>query len=115
MSPEEYAALDATELAALVRRGEATALELAEAAIERIEALNGELNAVSRAKTTIRRERRLPRWTDVYPLAGVPFLAKDVNIDVKGLHLTWSCRWLEGTACRANAMRRSRRAGAPPD
>src|SRR3984893_7612390 len=28
------------------------------------------------------------------PLAGVPFLAKDINIDVAGLHLTASCRWL---------------------
>ena len=95
MSPEEYAALDATELAALVRRGEATAVELAEAAIERIEALNGELNAVTERSYDSARtaaasmDRRLP-------LAGVPFLAKDVNIDVKGLHLTHSCRWLEG-------------------
>jgi amidase len=30
------------------------------------------------------------------PLAGVPFLAKDMNIDVAGLHLTASCRWLAG-------------------
>jgi amidase len=30
------------------------------------------------------------------PLAGVPFLAKDMNIEVAGLHLTSSCRWLAG-------------------
>ena len=29
------------------------------------------------------------------PLGGVPFLAKDMNIEVAGLHLTASCRWLK--------------------
>src|SRR5690606_9857222 len=38
--------LDATESAALVRRGEVTPLELVDAAIERIERLDPELNAV---------------------------------------------------------------------
>jgi amidase len=87
--------MDGTALAALVQRGEATAPELAEAAIERIEAINGELNAVVERSFELARaaaattDRRLP-------LAGVPFLAKDVNIEVEGLHLTHSCRWLGG-------------------
>jgi amidase len=95
MRPEHYAELDAMALAGLVQRGEITALEAAEAAIERIESLNGELNAVierdydSARAAAVSTDRGLP-------LAGVPFLAKDVNIEVKGLHLTWSCRWLEG-------------------
>ena len=38
--------LDATAQADLVRSGEVTSQELVEGAIERIEALNGELNAV---------------------------------------------------------------------
>ncbi len=38
--------MDATDQAALVRSGEATAFELAEAAIERIEAFDGPINAV---------------------------------------------------------------------
>jgi amidase len=94
MRPEEYAACDATALAGLVQRGEMSALEVAEAAIERIESLNVELNAVverdydSARLAAVSTDRSLP-------LAGVPFLAKDVNIEVKGLHLTWSCRWLE--------------------
>ncbi|MDE0668647.1 MAG: amidase [bacterium] len=42
----DYVARDAVGLAALVRAGEVTARELAEAAIRRIESRNGELNAV---------------------------------------------------------------------
>jgi len=93
MKPEEYSALDGTALAALVQRGEVSALELLDAAIERIEALNPILNAVveldydSAHAAAASTDRRLP-------LAGVPFLAKDMNIEVKGLHLTSSCRWL---------------------
>jgi amidase len=93
MRAEDYIAFDAAGLAALVHRREITPEELAEAAIERIEALNGRLNAV------IERDyaggRAAARASDLAaPLAGVPFLAKDMNIEVAGLHLTSSCRWL---------------------
>jgi amidase len=94
MRPQDYAALDATALAELVQRGEVSAQEVTEAAVERIEALNNELNAVverdydAALAAAASMDRRLP-------LAGVPFLAKDVNIEVRGLHLTWSCRWLK--------------------
>ena len=43
---EDLAPLDATAQAELVRNGEASPLELVDAAIERIEASNGEINAV---------------------------------------------------------------------
>lgn len=93
MQPDEYTEFDATGLADLIHRGEITPLELAEAAIDRIESLNGQLNAVV--------ERAYPAARDAarsvdrrLPLAGVPFLAKDMNIEVAGLHLTASCRWL---------------------
>jgi amidase len=95
MRPEEYAAFDATGLAALVHRGDVTPQELTEAAIERIDALNGRLNAV--VETGYAAARAAARVMHPgAPLAGVPFLAKDMNIDVAGLHLTSSCRWLEG-------------------
>src|ERR1700691_4756304 len=95
MQPEEYMQFDAVGLAELVHRGEATPLELAEAAIERIEALNPQLNAV--VETDFESVRAAASSMDLtVPLAGVPFLAKDVNIEVAGLHLPSSCRWLEG-------------------
>jgi amidase len=95
MRPEEYVAFDATGLAALIHRREVTPLELTEAAIERIEALNPRLNAV--VERDYGRARGAAAAMDsTAPLAGVPFLAKDINIEVAGLHLTSSCRWLEG-------------------
>jgi amidase len=93
MHADEYAAFDATALAELVRRGEVTPAALTEAAILRIEAANGRLNAVvERAYDGAR--AAAPLIDTQAPLAGVPFLAKDMNIDVAGLHLTSSCRWL---------------------
>jgi amidase len=94
MRAEDYIACDATALAELVQRGEVSALEVTEAAIERIEALNGALNAI------VERDYEAARQAGAAAdrrarLSGVPFLAKDVNIEVKGLHLTWSCRWLK--------------------
>ncbi|MDB6082821.1 MAG: Amidase [Gammaproteobacteria bacterium] len=95
MRPDEYTAFDATALADLVHRGEVTPSVLAEAAIKRIEALNPQLNAV--VEPAFELARSAARHTDLRaPLAGVPFLAKDMNIDVAGLHLTASCRWLSG-------------------
>jgi amidase len=95
MKPEEYIELDAMGLAALVHRGEVTPQELTEAAIERIEALNARLNAV--VERDYGGARVAACAVDLTaPLAGVPFLAKDMNIEVAGLHLTSSCRWLAG-------------------
>jgi amidase len=90
----EYLELDATAAAGLVRSGELRPTELVEAAIERIEAVDGKLNAVVERSfeaariqaSTIARQSAL---------AGVPFLAKDMNIEVKGLRLTASCRFLQ--------------------
>ena len=66
---DELALLDATAQAALVRDGEASPVELVDAAIERIEALNGELNAVIHPLFEQAREAasgELPGW----PLQG---------------------------------------------
>ena len=93
MRLDEYMAADATDLAALVHCGEVTPPALAEAAIARIDALNPRLNAVVEKSFELARSAAL-RIDPKSPLAGVPFLAKDMNIDVAGLHLTASCRWL---------------------
>jgi amidase len=93
MTPDEYVAMDATSLAAAVHCGERSAVEVVEAAIERIGALNGWLNAVTETAFGPALEAAA-RVEPRQPLAGVPFLAKDMNIDVAGLRLTASCRWL---------------------
>ncbi|MFF7555376.1 amidase [Streptomyces olivaceus] len=74
--------LDATAQAALVRSGEVKASELVEAAIERIERLDPGLGAV-----TLRyfdQARSAAADGSNGPLAGVPFLVKDLLTDVRG-------------------------------
>jgi amidase len=93
ITPDDYVAFDAAGLAELVHRGEVTPQSLVEAAIERIDALNPRLNAVVERSDGPARSAALTVDLKA-PLAGVPFLAKDINIDVAGLHLTASCRWL---------------------
>ena len=87
--------MDATDQAALVRRGDASAAELLEAAIERIESLDPALNAV------------IIRWFDEAreaasqlpdgPFRGVPFLLKDLWAHYAGQPLTNGCRALRQT------------------
>jgi amidase len=79
----DLATLDATAQAELVRGGDASPTELVDAAIARIEKLNGELNAVihplfDRARTAARAE--LPTG----PFTGVPMVVKDLDGTLAG-------------------------------
>ena len=78
----EYDQLDATDLAALVRKGEVSPRELLEAAIERAEVRNPALNAIVYELHDRARERvdSLPDG----PFRGVPFLLKDLKITLAG-------------------------------
>lgn len=101
MRPDEYIDHDATALAALVHSGDITPTQITNAAIERIDRLNGQLNAVVERCDDLARAAALTIDRSA-PLAGVPFLAKDMNIDVAGLHLTSACRWLAGLPAATN-------------
>jgi len=86
MSSFEYARHDGLGLASLVARGEASPVELVEAAIACIERNNGALNAVVyKAYDEARRTAAgaLPEG----PFKGVPFLIKDLGRRVAG----WPC------------------------
>jgi amidase len=110
--PTEVAELDAVATTELVRSGEVTAVELARAAIERIEALNPTLNAV----VTPMYEQALAAAASVprsAPLAGVPFLVKDLVAEVAGVPFTEGSRFLRGLVSHSDSelVRRLRRAG----
>jgi amidase len=72
--------MDGTDLAELVRSGEASPAELTEEAIRRIEALNGELNAVIHPLF----EKALATEPADGPFRGVPFLLKDLACHTAG-------------------------------
>jgi len=82
---------DTIGLAELVRSGEVTPRELVEASIARIEDRNTELNAVVNRRFTaaLVEADAVDRSA---PLAGVPFLVKDLNCDVAGLRSTRGSR-----------------------
>jgi amidase len=75
--------LDATAQAELVRSGEVSASDLVEAAIERIEALDGPINAVNYRWFDEARERARGDLPDG-PFRGVPFLLKDLFAPYQG-------------------------------
>jgi len=75
---DEFAALDATAQAALVRSGEVSALELVDAAIARIERGNPALNAVIHPRFEKARAEARSVLPDG-PFRGVPFLLKDLD------------------------------------
>lgn len=80
---DEFATLDATAQAELVRTGQASPRELTDAAIRRIEALNPTLNAVIHQRfeqAQIQADGPLPDG----PFRGVPMLFKDLHAAVAG-------------------------------
>jgi amidase len=80
---DETTWLDATAQADLVRRGEASPKELAEAAIARIEAVNPRLDAVIRTRFDAARQEADGDLPDG-PFRGVPILFKDLGCTVAG-------------------------------
>lgn len=90
---DDIAFLDATAQAELVRRREVKAIELVDAAIERIERLNPTLNAVV---TPMYEQARTAAAGEVPagPFSGVPFLLKDLIASYGGVRMTWGSAFL---------------------
>ena len=80
---DDLATMDATAQAELIRSGEASPVELIDAAIERIEALNGELNAVIHPLFERAREQAAAGVPEG-PFQGVPMLHKDLGAHFAG-------------------------------
>lgn len=95
MSVKNYENMDATELAMLVKQGDASASELLEEAISRCKRVNGVLNAVITEMFDLARDTAA-KSPHKGPFAGVPFLMKDFGAEVAGVPFT------EGTAFLSN-------------
>src|SRR3972149_2993171 len=91
---DEFAFLDATAQADLVRRKQVKPIELVDAAIERIERLNPALNAVVTPMYDIARGAASSPLPDG-PFTGVPFLLKDLSASYAGVRLTSGSAFLK--------------------
>lgn len=87
MKFEEYRKHDATSLAELIRKKEVTPIELLETAITRAEEVNPKINAVVTKLYELGKEQLKSLDTNA-PLAGVPYLIKDLGPQLKGTRYT---------------------------
>jgi amidase len=83
----DYVEYDGLGLAELIRRKEVSASEVLEAAIERVERHNPRLNAVV-YKAYDEARAQAARPLAAAPFGGVPFLLKDLNLNVAGMPRT---------------------------
>ena len=113
LSSKEYQSMDAVGLADLARAAEISAPELLECALREIDAINPQLNAV--VMRNDERSRLQAQVVDTsLPLAGVPFLAKDINVDIKHYRTTHACRFFADSELKqadSTLVKRWREAG----
>ncbi len=109
---KEYEDHDAVGLAELVARGETTPEALLEAAIERVEARNGSVNAVTNRLYDFAR-RSIADGLPDGPLKGVPYLLKDLGASLAGCPTTRGCRFFEDVVPNEDSelVKRLKRAG----
>ena len=109
----------AIELAELIAKRQLSSLEVVNAHLSRIDAVNPAVNAVVRVladearAAAVSADRRLAAGETVGPLHGVPFTVKE-NIDVAGMPTTWGVPALAQAVVPADApaVERMRAAGA---
>jgi len=111
MKLSEYADLDGISLAAAMLRGDYSRSEVIECAIDAVEQLNPRFNAV--VMKNYENALATADSTFVGPLAGVPFLIKDINVFTRDMPTTFSCRFFDGVETRSDSeiVRRWREAG----
>jgi amidase len=112
MNNSDYATLDAIGLAAAIRCGDVSAQEVTDRAIEIIEQMNPALNAVTIANFDNARRYADGELPDT-PLAGVPFLLKDVNQFSHDMPTTFSSKFFESASPKPDSelVARWRKAG----
>ncbi|MCB0586949.1 MAG: amidase, partial [Phaeodactylibacter sp.] len=91
MTFTEYRQYDALGLAELIRKKEITAAELVEIAITRAESVNPTINAIVYPLYDMAR-KMAEKADPESPFAGIPFLVKDLSLEVAGTHRSSGCR-----------------------
>ena len=111
----------ASELARLIAAKQVSSLDVVEAHLARIEAVNPKVNAIVRVLAddaragAARADQAVARGEPLGPLHGVPFTVKE-NIDMAGLPTTWGVPALAGAVVPLDApvVQHMRAAGAIP-
>jgi amidase len=98
-----YRSSDAVALAGLVKRGEVSAGELVEAGVRAIEEMNPALNAVIDKRYDIGRAAA-EAVDPTAPLAGVPFLLKELATGWAGVQATNASRFLQGQVAQGDSV-----------
>jgi len=109
----DYEQFDGLGLADLVRRGKVTPRELLDAAIERVEARNGAVNAVVARLYDYGRQAIADGLPDG-PFRGVPYLLKDLSASLAGVKTTRGSRFFADApppAADSEHVARLKRAG----
>ncbi len=112
LSYEDYTRRDALGLAELVRKKEASADDLLDAALARLEAVNPKINALAHRFEHLARAQ-IKAGLPEGPFTGVPFMTKDLNVMVEGAPLTNGSRaWLGNVSKEDGTLaKRFKRAG----
>ncbi|MGE0217043.1 amidase [Mycolicibacterium sp.] len=103
MRIDEYAGFDAIGLAELVADGQASPAELAEAALAAIDAVDPQINAVIETWAADTDSLSVAQHAGG-PLAGVPFLVKDLGVTLAGRRNELGSRLAEGNAAMTNSV-----------
>lgn len=113
MALEDLLDSDATSIAAAIAGGEVAAVDVVEAAVARVEERNPALNAIVslRAEAALLEAKAIVPGSS--PLAGVPFVIKDLGAEVAGLPATSGSRLFANRVATADSelVARYRRAG----
>jgi len=111
----------ALDLAGMIARRDVSCVEVIEAHLARIDAVNPRLNAVVRVlggearAAAVAADRQVAAGEALGPFHGVPMTVKE-NIDMAGLPTTWGCKALAAAVVPLDApvVQRMRSAGAIP-
>jgi len=111
----------ALELASLIARKQVSCVEVIDAHLARIEAVNPRLNAIVRVladearAAAVAADKQVASGAELGPLHGVPITVKE-NIDMAGLPTTWGVKALAQAVVPLDApiVQRMRAAGAIP-
>lgn len=110
MKQSDYLRYDGVALADLIRRGDVSAREVCEAAVDRAATVNGRLNAICYPQFSDALGQDFPERA---PFAGVPFLLKDLAQEQAGQPCTYGSRALKANIAPQDSeyVRRARQGG----